>query len=226
MRALKCIAFCLLLAGTAVSQDSVSAPSVAKRDKPIKINHPSGAKVQAIYARTESGVVVWSFLADEHFERADTYTVFAAPPGDYLITTGDSTILKIVEEGGPQPKPNPRPEPGPDPPKPEPEPEPKPAPKIKINWAVWIYEQTDAVDQLDQTNVRQSIETRQYLESQGIKLAAYDDDQDAAKAGPFREVADKLPALVLMQDASKFSVHEAPSSLHELKELIAEASNE
>ena len=218
------IAVCLLLAGAVVAQDVVTAPSVAKRDQPIKINHPAGAQVQAIYAQVTEGVVVWSFLADEHFQRAEAYTIFAAPPGDYLITTGDSTILKIVQQDGPSPRPTP--DPVPPKPDPTPDPEPSPTPKMEIAWAVWIYEQADAVDQIEQTNTRQSIETRRFLASKGIKAAAYDDDQDAAKAAPFRTVAGKLPALLLIQDERNMKSFAAPKSFAELQKLIEEVSGE
>lgn len=228
MRAFKCIAFCLLVAGTAVSQDSVSAPTIGKRDEQNKVNHPADAKIQAIHAYVNGGQIVWMYLPEKHFAREETHTWIVAPPGDYFITTGDSTILKIVEEGtpGPQPKPKPGPSPSPDPPEPEPDPKPNPSPKMEINWAVWVYEQTDAVDQLAQTNVRQSIETRNYLKEKGIVFAAYDDDQKSAKAEQFREAVDNLPAIVLMQDSKKFSVHPAPASLDELKILVKEVSGE
>lgn len=206
----------------------VDAPSVAKRDRPVRINHPKGAKVQAIYADVSTGTVVWSYMPEEHFERDETYTSFAAPPGDYLITIGDSTILRIVEEGGPRPNPNPNPgpSPGPEPgpPDPEPEPEPEPGPKLKVNYAVWIYEQTDAINQIPQTNTRLSIETQRYLESRGIKKFAYDDEQDAAK--PFSKVVESLPALILMQEKGKYLAFPAPSSLDELKKLVEEVSGE
>lgn len=198
----------------------VEAPSIGKRDQPIKINHPSGAKVQAIFANVSSGNVVWSYLSEDHFERSETYTVFAAPPGDYLITTGDSTILRIVEEGGPNPQPKPNPEPGPPDPQPEPEPNPEPAPgpKLKVNWAVWIYEQGDTIDQIPQTNTRLSIETQRYLDSRGIRKAAYDDEQNEAK--PFMKVSESLPSLVLVQETGKFVAFPAPASVDELKKMI------
>lgn len=210
----------------------VQPPSVVKRDRPLKINHPAGTKIQAIFANAEQGVVSWVYLSEDHFERSSTFTIFVAPPGDYLITTGESTIVKVIEEGRPDPRPEPKPEPKPVPPTPEPKPDPnptpnpQPSPKMKIDWAVWIYEQTDAVDQLSQTNTRLSIETRKFLESRGIKMAAYDDDQDSAKAKPFLEAAGNLPALILMQDANKYVVRKAPKSVDELKAMIKEVSGE
>ena len=198
----------------------VDSPSIAKRDRPVKVNHPAGAKIQAIYANVVSGAVMWVYLPEEHFERSDTQTIFAAPPGDYLITSGDSTIVKIVSEGDPKPTPvPPDPEPGPGP-----EPKPKPKPNLKAEWLVWIYEQADAIDQLPQTNTRLSIETRKYLESRGIKMAAYDDELEAAK--PFVSVAKELPALIVSQDAKNFRVFSAPKSLDELKSILKEVTGE
>lgn len=229
------VALMLACCTTSFAQDVVSvnnrvdAPAVGKRDRPIRINHPENAKVQAIFANTEGGVVKWSFLPEEHFERTPTFTIFVAPPGDFLITTGDSTILRIVEQlqPGPQPRPEPRPEPTPEPPRPQPDPQPAPGPQPgKLTWAVWVYEQADAVNEVAQTNTRLSVETRRYLESKGIRMIAYDDDQEAAKAKPFRDAAKTLPAIVLMQDEKTYAAYPAPKTLDELKQLVKEASGE
>lgn len=217
----------LLLPSLCLSQ-TVDAPSVAKRDRPVKINHPEGAKVAAIFAEVSGGRVNWIFVPEEHFERTQTYTIFAAPPGDYLITDGRSTILRIIEESSPpspQPDPQPRPEPQPEP-KPDPTPEPEPTPKIKINWAVWIYEQSESIVQVPQTNTRLSLETRKLLRDRGVSMAAYDVDQEAAKANPFRGVAGKLPSIVLMEDAQAYSVHPAPKTVDELQKLLKEIGRE
>ena len=58
-----CLALCSGING--ISQDKpvqykVEAPAIAKRDRPVKINHPTGAKVQAIYASVVSGSVSWT----------------------------------------------------------------------------------------------------------------------------------------------------------------------
>jgi hypothetical protein len=215
-----------------LTENSVQAPSVVKRDRPLKINHPAGVKVQAIYASLDQGVVSWVYMSEDHFDRSETFTIFVAPPGDYMITTGESTIVKVIEEGKPSPRPDPKPDPKPEPPKPEPKPDPKPdpkpepSPKLTVNWAVWIYEQSEAISQVPQTNTRQSIETRKFLESKGIKIAAYDDDQESAKAKPFRDAATTLPALFLVQDSNKYIVRKAPSSLDELKAIVREVTGE
>lgn len=211
-----------LLCASVVADDRVSAPSVAKRDTPVRINHPAGAKVQAIYAVVNGASTTWTYLPDDHFERNETYTVFAAPPGDYLITTGDSTILRIVEEGNPRPEPKPEP-PKPEP-KPEPEPEPKPEPELDIDWAVWVYEQAEAINQIGQTSTRMSSQTRQFLSSRGIQMAAYDDDQEAAK--PFLSSVKGLPSLILLQDEKNYRVYPAPESVDELKKIILGVSGE
>lgn len=212
------VAAFILLCGVTFAQPAeskVDAPSIGKRDQPIRINHPAGAKVQAIYVAGG----VWSYLAEGHFQRFDTHTVFAAPPGDYLITTGDSRILKVVDGGGPQP--NPPPGPGPEPP---PGPEPKPEPKLKVKWAVWVYQQEDAAKQIEQTNTRLSIETRNYLTSRKIRMSAYDADQAAAKA--FKAVSASLPSVVFVEDSHKYEVREAPATLEELKAMVKEVAGE
>ena len=218
-----CLALCSGING--ISQDKpvqykVEAPAIAKRDRPVKINHPAGAKVQAIYANVVAGSVSWTYLSEDHFERFDSYTIFAAPPGDYLITAGESTLLKVVGEG----EVNPRPDPQPPKPEPKPSPTPKPDPKFKVAWAVWVYEQADAINQIPQTNTRLSIETRKLLESRGIKMAAYDDELEAAK--PFVSVTKELPSLILSQDANNYRVFSAPKSVEDLKAILKEVTGE
>lgn len=217
---------------TLAERSAIQSPSIVKRDRPLKINHPAGTKIQAIFATVEQGVVSWSYLSEDHFDRSDTFTIFVAPPGDYLVTTGDSTIIKVIEEGRPKPSPGPAPGPSPGPPNPEPrpsptpDPKPSPSPKLKVNWAVWIYEQSDATSQIQQTNTRLSIETRRLLESRGIKMAAYDDEQEQAKAKPFKDAAGSLPSLILVQDSQRYSVFKAPSSVDELKAILKEVTGE
>jgi hypothetical protein len=207
-----------LACGIAIAD--VSVGPLQKRDTPVVIEHKAGDVVNAVFVDADGQ---WKFLADKHFERSESRTIFAAPPGQYLLTTGDSKIVQIVEESQPHPKPSPDP-PGPNPPNPDPNP--APSPGLKINWAVWVYEQTDSVDQIEQTNVRQSIETRNYLAARGIRLAAYDDEQDAARAEQFRSVLSKLPGIVLVQDAANFRAFEAPKTLDELKKIVAEVAGE
>lgn len=188
---------------------------------PIVVEHQVSTEVQALF-HDGSG---FNMLKDRHFYRADGVTVIAPPVGQYvLIYDGTVKIIEVTEEGKPEPDPEPRPDPEPTPdPEPEPPgPEPEPEP-IEIAWAVWIYEQADSLDHVDETNVRQSAETREFLDSKGIKFASYDDDQEAAK--PFLDKVKKLPALFLMKDKSTYTVYSAPESVDELKEMVRATSN-
>lgn len=211
----------IAIAVTACSAYAVEVDGIAKEHRPIVVTHESGVRINVLF--WDNGEP--RLLTDDHLIRLDDRTIWSAPAGVYTVIQQGSVIVQVTADGSPRPSPTPGPKP--DPPKPDPpDPEPTPGPQIEIKWAVWIYEQTDAISQRDQTNVRQSIETRKYLDSRGIKFAAYDDDQDAAKARPFLSVAGNLPALVLMQDASAFTTHSAPSSIEELRKLIAEVSGE
>lgn len=207
----------LLLCGGGAFGQSVEAPSVAKRDRPVVINHPDGAEIQAIYARVTGGAVVWEYLPDDHFVRTPTQTIFSAPPGDYLVTSGDSTILKVVEEGGPSPRPQPDP---PDPkPEPQPEPDPEPAPdQLRVQWAIWVEEIADRPQHPDATGVMVDAESRRLLTDRGISVRVYDDDQ--AEASPFVAVADELPALILMESEDRFLTFPAPTSRDELEQIV------
>lgn len=215
----RCLA--VVIAATACSAYAVEVDGIAKEHRPIVVTHESGVQINVLY--WDNGEP--KLLTDDHLIRLDDRTIWSAPSGTYAVIQQGSAIVQVTADGSPRPSPTPGPKP--EPPKPDPpDPGPTPGPQIEIKWAVWIYEQTDAIEQIEQTNVRQSIETRQYLDSQGIKFAAYDDDQDAAKAKPFRSVAGKLPALVLMQNANTFTVHPAPVSFDDLKKLVKEVSGE
>lgn len=206
----------LAVAGVGFAQEAVEAPSVNKRDRPITINHPEGATIQAIFAKVVRGNVVWEYLGDDHFDRKPDRTIFAAPPGEYLITSGDSTIIKIVEEGQPDP---PRPEPGPEP-QPEPEPDPQPSPdKLRINWAIWVEEISERPRFPDETATMRDADTRRVLSDLNIQMRQYDDDQP--EAGPFLQLTDGTrPALILMQDAQKYLVFPAPKSPEDFETLV------
>lgn len=225
------IAWLLLLPGICWAGDSIKVDPIHKRDRPIVIEHDAGEVVSALFV-SESGE--WQTLPDDHFVRGETRTILVGPVGQYLLTTGGSTIIKVVDEGRPEPQPKPDPKPGPDPqpnpqPDPEPDPEPEPDPPIPaldVKWAVWVYEQSEAINEIPQTNVRLSAETREYLQGRGIKFAAYDDDQQAARARPYKQAAGMLPALVLMESATKFKAFPAPQSLDELKANLKEVTGE
>ena len=195
------------------AEERIAAPSISPRDRPVKINHPAGATIQAIYV-ADNGK--WAFLAEPHFIRHDEFTIFAAPANTYLVTTGDSTILKIVDDGDPEPDP-------PDP-KPEPEPEPEPGPQpIVAKWAIWIEEQSERAKHVEQTRVATQAKTRGDLIGRGIQPRIYDDDQQAAQ--PFLPLTDgrPLPVLVLYDEVAKeHRSFPAPKTKEELERIIRE----
>ncbi|MEO1528703.1 MAG: hypothetical protein AAFX06_25050 [Planctomycetota bacterium] len=201
------------------ADEAVKAPSVNKRDRPITIQHPEGAKVQAIFANVVEGRVVWQFLPDEHFTREAKKTVFAAPPGEYLITTGDSTILKIVDEGGPKPRPPPPP-PFDEDDGEQDDTEPEPAPKkLKLNWVVWVEEQANRSQNWEQTATMIDPYAGKFIADWPAKKRIYDADQAGAK--PFLAITEgKRPAVVLMESDDRFLVFPAPKSVNELETLI------
>lgn len=208
----------LLLCGGAFGQGLVEAPSISKRDQPIKINHPEGAKIQAIYALVAGEKVEWLFLPEDHFVRGETHTILAAPPGDYLVTAGDSTIIKVVEQGDPGPQPRPKPNPKPDPPGPNPEPEPPPD-QLRVEWAIWVEEISERMKHLQATSTMMDLNARRSLTDRGIDVRLYDDDQSEAE--PFLSITEgRRPALVLMQDSENYLVFDAPKSPEELETLI------
>lgn len=201
---------------------AIDVSPINKRDQPVVITHDPGETVNAIYI---SGEGEWKFLPESHFTRLDGTTVMAGPPGQYLLTTGGSTIIKIVDEDGPRPSPNPgpkpdpKPNPGPDPP--DPEPEPGPAPFL-ATWAIWIEEQEERGQHERSVSVMTDPDVRADLIERGIQPRIYDKDQDTAK--PFAKIAgDVRPALILMTaDAKQTRVFPAPKSKDELETIIRE----
>lgn len=217
---------CLLLCGAAGSADvavvelaasgQVTAPSIVRRDEPVKINHPAGATIQAIYV---DGNGEWAFLADRHFVRDSTFTILAAPPSTYLVTTGESTILKVVGGSGPEPQPGPSPRPDPTPPGPEPQPDPGPPPLV-AKWAVWIEEQMKRGDYPDVVAVMTSPDVRRSLEDRGLKWRIYDDDEGAVKW--LADATTIRPAFMLIEEGGQPRVFPAPKTAEELKTIIRE----
>ena len=210
----------LLAIGFSSLAAAIDVAPINKRDQPVVITHDPGEIVNAIYI---SGEGEWQFLPEAHFTRSEIKTVMAGPPGQYLLTTGGSTIIKIVDEGGPGPKPNPnpdpKPDPGPDPP--DPEPEPGPAPFL-ATWAIWIEEQEERGQHEPAVAVMTDPEVRADLIDRGIQPRIYDKDQDTAK--PFAKIAgDVRPVLILMTaDAKQTRVFPAPESKDELEKIIRE----
>jgi len=206
----------ILLGGAAFGQ--VTSPSISKVHRPLVIEHESGAKVQAIFAKVAGGAVVWESLADEHFVRRGTETIMVAPVGEYVITTGDSKIVRIVSDGTPGPAPpDPQPEPKPDP-KPDPQPEPAPD-KLNIKWVIWVEEQSDRSEHTEETQTMLDPELWSTIKDMGAQIRLYDDDQAGAAA--FSKIADgKLPAMILMESESRYIVFPAPKSSDEAEALI------
>lgn len=197
---------------------------IVEEHTPISIEHAAGERIVVSYFDMSSKR--HKFLDERHFHRGEGVTIWVAPPGNYVVYGGkEPTIVDILASDDDPPDPDPRPDPKPDPepePRPEPKPEPSPDP-IKVSWAVWIYEQQEAANHIDETNTRQSAETREYLDSQGIRISAYEEEQDAAK--PFLKSSPNLPALFLMQDAQTFEVFDAPENLEQLKAMVKEVQD-
>ena len=219
---------CLLLGSVATSADvavvdlaapgQVTAPSINRRDQPVKINHPNGATVQAIYVDAAGE---WVFLDDRHFIRDETFTIFAAPPGSYFVTTGDSTIVKVVDGNDPSPRPRPNPRPDPPPPGPEPKPEPKPGPPpLVAKWAVWVEEQMDRQQHPEAVAVMTDPAVQRSLTDRGLKWRIYDDDQPSAKW--LADATTIRPAFMLFEEGGQPRVFAAPKSADALEAIIRE----
>ena len=207
----------LLIAAPAVlvaSSGQIDVDTIQKRDRPFAISHDAGVVVQAIYVDSSGR---WSYLADDHFIREDEKTYMAAPAGEYLITTGQAKIVKVIDEGQPDPKPEPEPEP----PKPDPKPDPEPD-GIRAEWAVWIEEIEDRTKHIDESQVMRDAETWEFVQSLGIKIRIYDDDQPIA--APFVKVMQQsgvqTPALILVESEQVYRVFPAPKSFAEVEKTI------
>lgn len=199
---------------------AVDAPTIAKRDQPIVVDHAEGETINAIFGSVEGGSFVWKFLPDAHFIRTETKTYLAAPPGEYIIIVGESRIIKVVEEGSPDP-PKPKPDPKPDP-RPDPKPDPQPD-AIQAEWLIWIEEVQDRTKHLDQTSTMLSTQLRKTLDEIGLKVRVYDDDQPEALSY-LRLVGDKRPALIILGKVpGEYRVFDAPSSVEEAEKLIRRA---
>ena len=207
----------LLIAAPAVlvaSSGQIDVDTIQKRDRPFAISHDAGVVVQAIYVDSSGR---WSYLADHHFIREDEKTYMAAPAGEYLITTGQAKIVKVIDEGQPDPKPEPEPEP----PKPDPKPDPEPD-GIRAEWAVWIEEIEDRTKHIDESQVMRDAETWEFVQSLGIKIRIYDDDQPIA--APFVKVMQQsgvqTPALILVESDKVYRVFPAPKTFADAEKTI------
>ena len=217
----------LLIAAPAVlvaSSGQIDVDTIQKRDRPFAISHDAGVVVQAIYVDSSGR---WSYLADDHFIREDEKTYMAAPVGEYLITTGQAKIINVIDDGNPDPKPKPDPKPEPEPPGPKPDPQPDPEPEpqpdvIRAEWVVFIEEIEDRTKYIEQSQMIRDAELWQFVQDLGIKIRVYDDDQPAAV--PFVKVMQQEgvtgPAMILVEDASRYRVFPAPKTLVEAKQTI------
>lgn len=214
---------CLLCSTCLADPPALNLPAIIKRDRPVVVEHSPGVKISAIFGAVEHGSFVWKMLPEEHFFRGETKTFFAAPPGEYIVITGDSKIVKVVEEGSPAPGPKPNPEPKPEP-EPEPKPEPEPEPNaIQAEWVIWIEEVQDRAQFIEQTSAMLSPETKSRLQSMGLKVRVYDDDQPEAK-GFLKWIGDKRPALIILgKDPKEFRVFDAPKSVADAEALVRKA---
>lgn len=208
-----------VLVGLCSVLHAVEVEPVNKRDTPIVIGHEAGQKINAIFVDSDGS---WRTLPDEHFRRGNTETIFSGPPGQYLITAGDSEIVKIVEDGKPEPKPHPEPKPDPEPgPDPAPEPpEPGPGP-ILATWVVWLEEQQEGGGNPDATDVMDDAGFRQSLDDKGIKVRVYDDDQPEARSF-VRVAGDIRPAMILVESPTAYRVFPAPKTVEEAERIIRE----
>jgi hypothetical protein len=209
----------LLIAAPAVlvaSSGQIDVDTIQKRDRPFAISHDAGVIVQAIYVDSSGR---WSYLADDHFIREDEKTYMAAPVGEYLITAGQAKIIKVIDDGNPDPKPKPEPEP--EPPKPDPKPDPEPD-GIRAEWAVWIEEIEDRTKHIDESQVMRDAETWEFVQSLGIKIRIYDDDQPIA--APFVKVMQQsgvqTPALILVESDKVYRVFPAPKTFADAEKTI------
>ena len=209
----------LLIAIAGACAQAVDVAPVQKRDRPIVIKHESGETVNAIYGRVQAGKVVWEFLPDDHFHRGDTQTVMAGPIGEYIITTGDSAIVKVIEDGRPHPEPIPDPEPSPEPDPPDPKPDPPGPNPIKASWVIWVEEQEHRGQFPSETKVMLDLDKRAELNDRGLKVRIFDEDQPLGK--PFASAAgDVRPAMILLEDDKNFRVFKAPRTVEELEKII------
>lgn len=112
----------VVLASLMPRAEALDAPAEVKIYEPVLVTHESGTKVQIL----PWGTAVPSYLDERHIIRSEAQTVFAAPPGAYLVVGDGALAIVLVQGGGPAP-PGPNPGPGPTPP-PGPGPDPDPAP--------------------------------------------------------------------------------------------------
>ena len=203
----------------------ITVPSVNKRDRPIVIEHGAGETVQAVFGSVVDGAMVWQTLSDDHFSRGESQTIMVAPPGDYVVTTGDSQIIKVVEDGQPSPRPQPSPEPTPNP-SPDPEPVP-PTPAPVVDGLVWvlIFEQTSDRSKLPGFAKLMALGFLADLDARDdFEFQAYDIDSDGARKRSSWWKSQELPAVVLTTEGGEVLAAKHIKSEADLKSAIKEAT--
>ena len=201
----------------------ISVPAVNKRDRPIVIEHGAGETVQAVFGTVVNGAMVWQTLSDDHFSRGESQTIMVAPPGDYVVTTGDSQIIKVVEDGQPKPKPNPGPSPDPSP---DPEPVP-PTPTPIVDGLVWVmvFEQTSDRSKLpDFAELMASGYLADLDAKTDFEFQGYDIDSDGAKKRRTWWQGKELPVAVLTSESGEVLAAEHIESESDLRSVIKEAT--
>lgn len=157
MRAMLVISLCWL--ASVASGQSLQLPDKVQIYEPIVVQHESGMRVQVL----PWGTSVPSFLDERYVKRFDTHTVFAAPPGAYLVAVRGELAIVIIEGAGPTPPPGPTP-PGPTPPGPQPPgPTPPPGPQPDVpadefnNVGRFVRQQLASLSQEDRQRYQQQV---------------------------------------------------------------------
>lgn len=191
---------CIFAALVASVTSGVDVASPAKRDQPIVITHDAGEVIQAIFGIYSNGNVEWSTLPDVHFARGETQTIMVAPPGDYVIVTGERTTVRVIEEGTPGPTPKPTPGPAPIPPGPDPEPEPGPNPIVDgVVWALIFEEVSDRNKHPEFSKLMTSGYLADLEARDDFEFRPYDIDSANGKNRAAYHRGVDLPALVLVK---------------------------
>lgn len=155
MRAMLVISLCWL--ASLASGQSLQLPGKVQIYEPVVIEHDAGMRVQVL----PWGTAVPSFLDERYVKRFDTHTVFAAPPGAYLVAVRGELAIVIIEGAGPTPPPGPQP-PGPQPPGPTP-PTPPPGPQPDVpadefaNVGRFVRQQLSLLTQEDRQRYQQQV---------------------------------------------------------------------
>lgn len=202
------------LVSSAIAETTITVPSIVKVDRPFVVEHAEGAEVQAIFAVAGRGGIVWQSLGDEHFIRRETETIIAAPAGDYLITTGESQIVKIVDEAKPEPGPQPEPVP--------PTPDPEPQPLDGLVWVMIFEQTTDRTKYPDFAELMVSGYWADLDAKDDFEAVSYDiDSPGAAKRKQYWQ-GQELPVAVLSDESGTIIGKRTVRSIADLRTAIKE----